>query len=150
MALETVCQHCRKVELEPSRTGDIVMKAEIGRRDQYPDLPALTNSAHEGCELCGLFKNGIQASFQREEPKLLSGLLEWDGIFTITILHFVLENAAINDHVDEGKNGPFQVILDLESPHIVCRRVPFDVFADEGNMPVARSFKWMITKPKLR
>jgi hypothetical protein len=112
-------------------------------------LPALTNSAHEGCELCGLFKSGIQASFQREEPKL-SGLSEWDGIFTITILHFVFENAVINDHVDEGTNGPFKVILDLESPQIIFRRVPFDVFADEGNMPVARSFEGMITKPKLR
>jgi hypothetical protein len=132
MSFRAVCRHCRKIKIDLSSAKNNGIKVEFGRHDYYPSFPALTKSSRDGCEICRLFKDGIQANFRREKPRLNSGVLEWDGGFSITFLHFFLENGILNDHVDERVNGPFRLVLDIEAPQIRHCRVCFDVFAEQG------------------
>jgi hypothetical protein len=132
MSLRALCQHCSKIEIDCSRTDDNDITIEFERHDYYPGLPALTKSAQDGCEICGLFKEGIQAQFRREEPRLKSGVSEWDGGFTVTLLNIFRENGILNNHVDESVNGPFRLVLNIEAPQIKLCRVPFNIFAEKG------------------
>ena len=148
MSLKAVCQHCRKIKIDLSSAENNQVEIEFGRHDYYPSFPALTKSARDGCEICRLFKDRIQANFRRKKPRLNPGVLEWDGSFSITFLHFFLENGILNDHVDESVNGPFRLVLDIEAAQIRDCRVCFNVFAEQGIITLCEMKR--VTKTDLR
>jgi len=132
MSLPAVCEYCIKINIDHNNLKDNCIKVEYGRHDYYPGFHALTKSSQNGCKVCRLFQNGIQASFQRQQPRPKAGVSEWDGGFSITSLHFYFENGILNDYIDESINGPFRLVINIEDPQIRLCRVAFDVFAAEG------------------
>jgi hypothetical protein len=132
MSERTLCEYCRKIIIDYRSGDNRAIRFEFGRHDYYPGLPALTKSAQDGCEVCRLFKVGIEAYFRREIPRLNPDVSEWGGDFSITTLCFFLENSTLNNQVEESVNGPFQLVLEINGPQIRLPWIPFDVFAEEG------------------
>ncbi len=136
-SLETLCGYCSTICLDYRQASENTHRIHINRQDLYPEFPSLSSSADAGCTVCALLLHGIQHTFRQESPTAKPT----DGPMIVLSLDFYLENGALNDDekVSESLNGPYRLVaaLEAELTHKLWL-VPFDVYADEGNVTKPR------------
>lgn len=131
-----LCQYCRLVTFDPERLQEATGNQTYGRRDTYPDLPALTESALSGCNVCRLLRECIQAKtpLWAAAQKLDIPLME--GEIHIRSSYLSLENGALNGGNQVEQDGVYRITFFANASFFQGSSIPlpFDVTSDEGKL----------------
>ena len=154
--LNIPCDYCKAIGLSIAKTNPDQRRFDYQRTDSYPDFPAITLSASNGCAFCGLLRHALQSKYSSEEIARIeshyseeirkSWPTSWDKQVKLSSYDFETEGDStirtaaqekhlqLDEHTQRGATklflrfGPFPPRINQSSSSLY-----FNIYADPGN-----------------